>query len=259
MVLLGIGLIAGGAFWMTSGATDVIKAQLEDLKAGRIDAAYDKLSAEHRASVSRDAFAAFVDRHPALKDNADATFLNRSVVNNRAQVSGTLKAGSGATESASYHLIKEGGNWVVEDMEVENDRPTRGSDVAQAVGTAVGIGPVKLNAQLGKTREGGEVKVLIRAEAAGFAVRPDGSQFAYDLAEDVETLGPDGQPMPDLTREDVDRYKGRTSLPQGAVFPFERTLTLDPNLAPGTYTVRLTIRDMVGGGRSSRELRFEMP
>ena len=43
------------------------------------------------------------------------------------------------------------------------------------------------------------------------------------------------------------------------MYPFERELTLDPNLAPGTYTVRLTVRDMVGGGRSSRELRFEMP
>ena len=180
------------------------------------------------------------------------------MVNNRAEVSGTLKAGSGATESATYRLSKEGGKWVVEEIEVEGDRPGRG-DVAQAIGSAVGIGPVKLNARIGKSREGDVVKVLIRAEAAGFAVRPEGGQFGYELAEDVETLGPDGQPMPDLTREDVQQHKGRTSLPQGAVYPFERELTLDPNLAPGTYTVRLTIRDMVGGGRSSRELRFEMP
>jgi hypothetical protein len=251
-------LIAGGAWWMTSGATDAIKAQLEDLKGGRLDAAYDKLSADYRASVPREAFAAFVGRHPALKDNADATFLNRNINNNRAEVSGTLKAGSGATESASYRLSKEGGHWVIDEIVVEGDRPGR-ENVAQAAGGAASIGPVKLHAQLGKTHEGNEVRVLIRAEASGFSVRPDGGQFSYDLAYDVETIGPDGQTMPDLTREEVERYKGRTSLAQGAVYPFERTLTLDPGLPPGPYTVRLTVRDMVGGGRSSRELRFEMP
>jgi hypothetical protein len=257
VALLVVGLIAGGAYWMTSGATDIIQAQLEDLKAGRLDAAYDKLSAELRASVSREAFAAFVARHPALKDNADSTFMNRHVVNNRAQVSGTLKAGSGATETAAYSLTKEGGGWVIDDVEVAGDRPGRVE--AAPVGSAVGIGPVKLHAQIDKTREGNEVRVLIRAEATGFAVRPEGGQFAYDLAYDVETLGPDGQPVPDLTREEVDRQQRRTSLAQGAVHPFERTLTLDPTLPSGPYTVRLTVRDMVGGGRSSRELRFEMP
>jgi hypothetical protein len=258
IALLFVGLIAGGAYWMTSGATDAIKAQLADIKAGRLDAAYDRLSADYRASVPREAFAAFVERHPALKDNADSTFLSRNVVNNRAQVSGTLKAGSGATESATYRLSKEGGSWVIDDIEVDGDRPGRG-DVAQAVGTAVGIGPVRLAAQIAKSREADEVKVLIRAEASGFAVRPEGGQFAYELGYDVETVGPDGQPMADLTREDVERFKGRTSLPQGAVYPFERTLTLDPSLPPGTYMVRLTLHDRVGGGRSSRELRFDMP
>jgi hypothetical protein len=257
LVLIGVGVIAGGAWWMTSGATDVIKAQLGDLRAGRLDAAYDKLSADYRATVTREAFATFVGRHPALKDNADATFMSRSVHNDRAQVSGTLKAGSGITEAASYRLSKEGGHWVIDEMDVEGDRPGR-ENIAQA-GGAASIGPVKLQAQVGKTREGGEVRVLIRAEASGFAVRPEGGQFAYDLAYDVETVGPDGQPMPDLTREEVERYQGRTSLAQGAVYPFERTLTLDPSLPPGAYTVRLTVRDMVGGGRSSRELRFEMP
>jgi hypothetical protein len=258
IVLIIVGLIAGGAYWMTSAATDVIRAQLEDLKAGRGDAAYDKLSAELRASVPREAFAAFVARHPALQDNAGSTFLNRHVVNDRAQVSGTLKAGSGAAEEAAYRLTKEGGRWVIDDIEVAGDRPVRGAAAEVARGAAE-PGAVRLHARLGKTREPDQVRVLISAEAAGFSVRPDGGQYTYDLAEDVETIGPDGQPVQELTREEVERYKGRTSLSQGAVYPFERVLTLDPALPPGTYTVRLTIRDMVGGSRTSRELRFEMP
>lgn len=255
MVLLFVGAIAGVAFYMTSGATDTVRAQLGDLKAGRIEAAYDKLSAEYRASVSRDAFAAFVARHPSLKDNADSTFLSRSVTNNRAHISGSLEAGSGATESVAYRLTREGGQWVIEDMEVEGDRPGGGGSAqASEPGQAV-----SLRAELAKTRQRDHVRVLIRAEAAGFSVRPESGQFAYELAEDVETMGPDGQPVQELTKEDVHRHQGRTSLAQGAVYPFERELTLDPERAPGAYVVRLTIRDMVGGGRSSRELRFDLP
>jgi hypothetical protein len=137
-------------------------------------------------------------------------------------------------------------------MEVEGDRPGGGA-------SAGGSGPVSLRADLDKTNRPDQVRVVIRAEAAGFSVRPDSGQFAYDLAEDVQTMGPDGQPVQDLTRDDVARHQGRTSLREGAVYPFERVLTLDPALTPGTYTVRVTIRDMVGGGRSSRELRFDMP
>jgi hypothetical protein len=255
MVLLFVGLIAGGAWYMTSGAAEVAKAQLEDLRAGRLDAAYARFSEEYRTNVSREAFAAFVDRHPALKDPADSTFLSRNVTNNRAQISGTLEAGSGVSEPVTYRLVRQGGHWVVEDMEVDGDRPAAGAAQADAPAG----GRVMLRADLGKTRQPDHVRVLIKAEAAGFAVRPEAGQFAYDLVEDVHTLGPDGQPVPDLSKEEVDRYQGRTSLAQGAVYPFERVLTLDPALTPGTYTVRLTIRDMVGGGQTSRELRFDMP
>ncbi|HVR70174.1 MAG TPA: DUF4864 domain-containing protein, partial [Vicinamibacteria bacterium] len=254
MVLLFVGVIAGGAWYMTSGAADAAKAQLADLRAGRLDEAYARFSEDYRAKVSRDDFAAFVDRHPALKDPADATFLSRNVTNNRAQISGTLEAGSGARESVAYRLANQGGQWVIEDLEVEGDRP--GGGVAAEAGASA---PVRLSAKLGKVRQPDHVRVLIEAEVAGFAVRPDSGQFAYELVEDVETIGPDGQPVQDLSREEVERYQGRTSLAQGAVYPFERVLTLDPTLTPGTYTVRLTIRDMVGGGRGSRELRFDMP
>jgi hypothetical protein len=257
MVALFVGVIAGGAWYMTSGAAEAAKAQLEDLRGGRLDAAYARFSEEYRGNVSREAFAAFVQRHPALKDPADSTFLSRNVSNDRAQISGTLKAGSGASETVAYRLVRQGGQWVIEDIEVDGDRPTPGAG-QQAEATA-GAARVVLRADLDKTRQPDQVRVLIRAEAGGFAVRPDAGQFAYDLAEDVMTLGPDGQPVPDLSREDVERYQGRTSLAQGAVYPFERVLTLDPALTPGTYTVRLTIRDMVGGGQTSRELRFDMP
>ena len=256
MVLLFVGLIAGGAFYMTSGATDAVRAQLEEIKSGKLDAAHARFSESYRAEIPAAAFAAFVDRHPSLKDNADSTFTSRNVTNNRGQLKGTLKAGSGVTEEVDYRLVKEGGDWKIEFMEVAGDRPDAG-EVAQLAGAAGGV--LSLRADVGKTAQPDQVRVLIRAEAAGFAVRPDGGQFVYDLAEDVATTGPDGQPVQELTRADVERHQGRTSLGQGAVYPFERVLTLDPALTPGTYVVRLTIRDLVGGGTSSREVRFDMP
>jgi hypothetical protein len=243
---------------MTSGATDAVRAQLGDIKSGKLDQAHARFSGSYRAEISAEAFAAFVNRHPSLKDNADSTFTSRNVQNDHAQLKGTLKAGSGATEDVEYRLRKENGAWKIEFMQVGDDRPDAGG-VASLAGAGGGGGALSLRANVGKTSQPDQVRIVIRAEAAGFAVRPEGGQFVYDLAEDVETTGPDGQPMHELTRADVDRHQGRTSLAQGAVYPFERQLTLDPALTPGTYVVRLTIRDLVGGGRSSQELRFDMP
>jgi hypothetical protein len=257
MVLLLFGLFAGGLFYMTSGATDAVRAQLEEIKAGKLEEAHARFSESYRAEIPSAAFAAFVDRHPSVKDNADSTFTSRNVTNNRAQLKGTLKAGSGVTEEVDYRLVKEGGDWKVEFMEVAGDRPDAG-EMAQLAGVSGG-GNLSLRADVGKTTQPDQVRVQIRAEVAGFGVRPDAGAFVYDLAEDVATTGPDGQAVAELTQADVHRHQGRTSLPQGAVYPFERVLTLDPALTPGTYVVRLTIRDLVGGGSSSREVRFDMP
>jgi len=112
-----VALIGGAAFHMTADAVAAVRVQLADLKTGNTEAAYQRLSDDYKARVSREEFEVLVSRHPGLKDNADSTFWKRSVENDRAEVSGLLTSASGTREMVTYHLVKEGGVWKVSDIE----------------------------------------------------------------------------------------------------------------------------------------------
>jgi hypothetical protein len=107
------GVVGGGVFYMTREPVKVVDAQLLDIREGRLDAAYGRLSAAHRARLSREAFAALVDKHPALKDNAEASFWNRSLENEQMRLTGMLTARSGAKERVGFELLREGGEWKI--------------------------------------------------------------------------------------------------------------------------------------------------
>jgi hypothetical protein len=95
--------------------------------------------------------------------------------------------------------------------------------------------------------------------ASGFAVRPEEGRFAISLAEDVETLDPSGVRIEELSRADVQEFEGPTTMAQGAVAPITTSLIMAGDSAPGMYTVRVTVRDRVGGGQATRDVTFELP
>ena len=107
------GVIGGGVFYLTREPVKVVEQQLQDIREGRLDAAYASLSAAHQERLSREAFAALVAKHPALRDNAESTFWNRSLENDRMHLAGSLTARSGAKERVVYELLKEAGGWKV--------------------------------------------------------------------------------------------------------------------------------------------------
>jgi hypothetical protein len=72
-------------------------------------------------------------------------------------------------------------------------------------------------------------------------------------------VGPNGVVIEGLSRPDVERFAGNTSLPTGAFASFTTNLTMDPNSEPGSYTVKLTVRDLVGGGRVEHAAAIEIP
>ncbi|HVQ28849.1 MAG TPA: FHA domain-containing protein [Vicinamibacteria bacterium] len=120
-LLVGIMLvagIAGAAFWSTRAPATVVQAQLVELKRGDLEAAYHRLSADLQSQLSREDFERLVHEHAGLADNKDATFWKRSVVNDRATLSGVLTAGSGQVEAATFELVKEGSEWRVTSIRV---------------------------------------------------------------------------------------------------------------------------------------------
>jgi hypothetical protein len=117
LVIALVAVIGGAAFHMTADAVAAVRGQLADLKAGNTDAAYERFTEDYKARVSREEFEVLVSRHAALRDNADSTFWKRSIENDKGTISGVLTSTSGAHETVSYRLAKEGGAWKIADIE----------------------------------------------------------------------------------------------------------------------------------------------
>jgi hypothetical protein len=248
--MLGFGAIVGGAFFMSSGAVEAVRAQLSDIKAGNLDAAYARTTASYQATHSAAAFAAFVERHPGLKGNTDSTFTNRKVENNTATISGSLTHAAG-TESVSYTLVKEGQEWKISGIVVDGDDGSSGSTEAPPPG---GTGDLQVETTgLSKTPQGQGVTVLIRVQVSGFDLRPDGRM---ELVEDLETFGPDGERIADLSRLGLKTLDEASAPGQPATF--NTTLTFG-RPEPGSYKAAITIRDMVGIKLKKHEVPFDLP
>jgi hypothetical protein len=111
LLLATVALFVGGVIALSAEPVKVVRAQLEDVKAGRMDEAYAKLSASYQAQVSRGEFELFVEQHPGMKDNSDSTFLHRNVSGDTARIAGYLTSSTGIREPVAYGLVSEGGEW----------------------------------------------------------------------------------------------------------------------------------------------------
>jgi hypothetical protein len=249
----GIGFVVYKGYRTFQAPTAEVKAHLADVKAGNLDAAYARLTPAYQSEVSKEEFQAFAGKHATFGQNADSTFSNIQIQNDTATLGGSLRGADGAAEDASFKLVQQGGAWRISDIEVGGERP---QEAIPDTGSGVlSIEPV--GAQ--KRREGGTLRITIRIQVTGFKVRPENGVFAIDLAEDVETVGPDGVVIEGLSRPDVERFAGNTSLPTGAFASFTTNLTMDPKSVPGTYTIKLTVRDLVGGGQATHTATVDIP
>ena len=118
LVLLLVGLLGGGAYYMTRGVNDAVQAQVRLIKQGEIDKAYQGLSQSLRAEMSLQDFEQLIARHPGLKDNTDATFWSRSIQGDTATFTGVLtpSASAGRPEAVILKLVKEGGAWKISEI-----------------------------------------------------------------------------------------------------------------------------------------------
>jgi hypothetical protein len=126
LVLLLAGGLAGGLYVFTQGAAEGARATLRQIKSGDLDAAYAGLAPSLKAEMSRDEFGTLVERHPGLKNNADATFWSRSVTNDRATLNGVLTPeGGGTPERVTIQLQRDGGVWKISRLKFEDSQEGR--------------------------------------------------------------------------------------------------------------------------------------
>jgi hypothetical protein len=257
LILIVVGLIAAGAFFMTQEPVETARAQLEEIRQGQLDAAYERFGESYRARVSRADFESFVSRHPALKDNQDSTFYQRSVENDEARLSGVLTSNADETESVRFELRKEDGAWVISLLEVDDDDGQRETE-SRAPGAGSGGGLAVETAELDKQPVSGGTKVKIVARVSGFATRRAGQQREVDLAGDLETFAPNGKRLESLSKQEFHRLS-KASRQAIDVATFTTELTLPKGYPDGDYSVRLTFRDLVGGARQAHRVRFALP
>lgn len=257
------GGIVGFTMYATQGPVNAVRDMLKALKAGQSQAAYDGLSSGYRARLGADEFAQLVAAHPGLHDNADSTFTNRSIKNDRALLKDVvLSTTSGQKETATFELVKEGDQWKVDSIAFGEGESTSDGSASGTQPVGFGAGGLRLeNAGVSKTRDGGSIKVEINVVVHGYTVSPrSGGDFALDLVEDVETLGPNGQRMDGLSKDGIERRQSATS--ESSPPPpqtFSTTLTIDPDNPAGLYTVRCTVHDMIGGAKQVVVANFTLP
>jgi hypothetical protein len=248
--VIGVGVVMGPGFLQSRAAVETANAQIKDIADGDVGAAYARTSATYRAGHTPEAFAAFVERHPGLRRNTGTTFGTRSVENDTAKISGTLTHGAGS-EKAFYELVKEGGDWKVSALEVDGDEARAG--VASAA-TGLTVETVAVN----KTRQGQMITVKLDVRATGFELRPEGRLFRVNLSEDLETVGPDGRRIDELSRAGLESYNQTTASAAGASATFSNVLTFTrPD--PGRYKAVVTIRDNIGLKDKRHEVPFDLP
>jgi uncharacterized protein DUF4864 len=255
LALLGFGAVMGPPYFKSKGAVEAARAQLKAIADGDMEGAYAYNAASYQAAHPASAFAAFVERHPGLKRNTDSSFKSRTVENDRAKLSGSLSHAAG-TETVAYELVREGEGWKVSDIEVDGEEAPVGS--APAAGAAEGGGLVVETIAVNKTRQGQTITVKIDIRVKGFDLRPEGSAFRVDLAEDLETFGADGRRIDELSRAGLETYNQTTKSAADATATFNTSLTFSqPD--PGRYKAVITIRDMVGLKSKKHEVPFDLP
>jgi type II secretory pathway pseudopilin PulG len=264
LVLALFAIVGGGVFFATRGAVDAVRAQIAEIQAGNAEAAYMRMSESYRQAHSAADFAAFVARHPGLKENSDSTFTTRNISNDKGHLEGYLTAASGARETVTYELTRQGGEWTIDDIKFEGESAA-GAAAGEGGGAGGGSGGSEDDALQIETvdvrKDPGSpgVRVGITVRVTGFSVRPDGDAYRMDLIEDLETLGPGGQKLPALSRMGLQMLRERTTQATGTSAEFTNTLNFTNSPTPGRYVARLTIRDEVGKGMKTHEVPFDLP
>jgi hypothetical protein len=259
LLLLAIlaGVIGGGVWFATSAIVDVVRAQIEDVKKGDMDAAYARMSEGYRSSNSREDFVALVEAHPSLRQNTDSTFSSRNVSNDTGTIGGTL-TGGGTTERVTYTLVKEAGAWKISGIEFPDDPGGGAAPSASRGRSATGSGKLHLETlATDKAADPPGHVVAIKVRATGFGTEGSGEALRCDLVLDLETRGPGGDRIPALSRMEL-QSRDRPDAFDPPHVDFDVTVTLR-DAPDGNYTARLTVRDQIGRDIQSIDVPFSLP
>jgi len=115
-----VGLIIGLAFWATSGPVKAVESNLDLLKGGNVQAAYDATAQDFKTAVPFTDYQQFLTAYPAFKNYQSVSFSSREVSNDQATLQGSIKAADGGMTPVEIKLINENGAWRILSIQVKN-------------------------------------------------------------------------------------------------------------------------------------------
>ena len=112
LVALLAGVIGGGVFMATKGAADAAHAWLGHVRQGQTEEVAAGMTEAYKTRPTAEEVQALTT---AIAQSKDASFLSRSVDNDRATLTGVLTGGP-SPQPIVIKLVKEGGTWKVDDV-----------------------------------------------------------------------------------------------------------------------------------------------
>jgi hypothetical protein len=188
---------------------------------------------------------------------------------------------------AVYKLVKEGGSWKILYMNI-----TAGPDVTQErraveAPQAQQQQPKQQNAPIGeqsvqqtteppdrpaetsgyritdlkldKQTSGDIVTVKIEFQVLGFANDKSSGSARIHLIEDLETLDPQGNVVPDLTKPAIKELAESGAYQEYTNANFTNTLTIPTTYPAGKYTAKIMVHDRIAGKSTGTAVEFDIP
>ncbi len=113
------GVIGGFVYFASQEPAKAVRAQLAEIRTGELEAAFQRLDPPYQVELSLPGFEQFVASHPALRDNVDASFNQRTMTNDRAMLAGVLTSSSEQSEEARFELRHRSGGWKITSIEID--------------------------------------------------------------------------------------------------------------------------------------------
>jgi hypothetical protein len=268
LLLIFAGAIGFFVYYIFNATADPLKTvnlQLDAVRQNNLEKAYTYCSAGFKQNTNYENFQSFVNGNPQLKTSKEFTSNSREIEQGTAKLKGELVSTSGTKSPAEYHLVKEGRDWKVQyidlgaegtaqktdsDLEPHRDNPTDAYN-QNTNPESLRIEEIRVEQQ----PQGNVSSVTIRFKVYGFQLDKSNATPKMHLIQDLKTFDPDGNVIPDLSREGI---KDLEDSGDYAAADMWNTLTIPTSFARGTYRCELTVHDKVGGGDTTSSTQFDL-
>ncbi len=113
-----------GTSWVRSQrAVHVVEAQIEAIRGGQVEEAYELFSRRYRRATSLPMFRRWLRRQEGLANLQHLQFWGRSVWGQTALLWGRFEDELGHRYPVRYLLVREGGTWRIERFQLATERP----------------------------------------------------------------------------------------------------------------------------------------